>query len=468
MSGESGFCQVKPHRGTTMQRTLSFSIIAMIVFASAAVGQSAYFGYIEEPVNPRSAAMGGTGTGMSTGGFAFYNPAGAANIDNPYVAFEFGQQFGELSGGLVEAAWKFPSWFIGTSFQTQSVSFRLSSDIGELIPGTGAQQASMASVFAGIRRDRYAIGAAANGFQHQIYNSNSFAFSASGGIAVSLLPEKLQAGLAILHAGRYHRGFDLKSFEFHRDSMPTSARIGGTWNDTILDRIPVNMAIDAVYSLNFDLLMIPVGFEIQPLQPLFVRIGKRINHPQDVVSLGIGVRWENIAFDAAFTPTSTEGDVSLKWTMGLRYALAGKKPEKTGSVSADETGNRPAPSQEKATTIPVDQPGAAPAGGFVADSSTESADTPQREEVTVPVSGKPAVYSDPQRDNDTRTADPLHRTSDADAPAAEPAHSFPQLLPEERPVEAPAVSPPGSAVASPEKGISPQIPDSTPQPPAGE
>jgi hypothetical protein len=86
-----------------------------------------------------------------------------------------------------------------------------------------------------------------------------------------------------------------------------------------------------VYSKNYQKLMVPVGVEFWLLPALALRVGKRFNFDSDLFSLGIGLRLENIGFDAAFTPTRVVSDVGVKGSMGLIYYLASpkKKAQKT-------------------------------------------------------------------------------------------------------------------------------------------
>ncbi|MBN1756989.1 MAG: hypothetical protein JW863_01645 [Chitinispirillaceae bacterium] len=310
------------------------------VLASMPFAQGAYFGYVEEPVQPRSAAMGGSGTARGTGGFSFYNPAGPATLDRPFVAFEYGQQWSDLTRGYVETALLFPQWFIGGSFQTQGVSFSITDETGsEILPGEGTEQASQLTLLTGWRNDRFAIAVAANGLQHHLYDADAFALSASGGITYSVIPGKLYTGAAVLHAGRLHRGFFDNAFHAGRDSMPTTGRIGISWDDTLFGKLPVTAQVDGVYSLNYSKVMVPVGIELRPVAPLAIRVGKRFNHPTDLLTCGIGVSWANLSYNLALIPTSYEGDAGLKWSMGLSYALAVKKRRKpadstTGSPSS--------------------------------------------------------------------------------------------------------------------------------------
>jgi len=306
-------------------KSIISSCLTVIMATSAVFSQSAYYGYVEEPVNPAATGMGGAGTAACSGGFSFYNPACIAGI-NPLVAFEYGQQWKDISRGGVETAWSFPKYFIGASVQTQSNTFSLTDETGSgILSDDGSEQASIISLLFGYHTDRYAVGIGVNSFAHRIYDEKSFAFSACGGITASILPGRLSAGMSIINAGRLHRGFDDSEFEFHGDSMPTTGRAGVAWNDTIVGKMPVTILVDAVYGMNYGTMSVPVGFELKPLPPLAVRMGKRFNHPTDIFSFGLGIVWENIAFDAALTPSNVQGDMLLKWIMGLRYSLPTKR-----------------------------------------------------------------------------------------------------------------------------------------------
>jgi hypothetical protein len=54
---------------------------------------------------------------------------------------------------------------------------------------------------------------------------------------------------------------------------------------------------------------------------LALRLGKRINHPTDVLTLGIGLKLANLNYDVAFIPVRHERDMEMKWTMSLTYEL---------------------------------------------------------------------------------------------------------------------------------------------------
>jgi hypothetical protein len=85
---------------------------------------------------------------------------------------------------------------------------------------------------------------------------------------------------------------------------------------------------------------------VRPLDPLFIRIGKRLNFDSELFTFGIGLSWENIAFDVAIVPTAIEGDYGSKWLMGLRYSIPQKKDKagkKTTVIHPDTTAVVPLP-----------------------------------------------------------------------------------------------------------------------------
>ena len=425
--------------------TAGIGTLLIGVLLTGAAAQNAYFGYVEEPVQPRSAAMGGVGTARSSGGFSFYNPSGPASFGNSFVSFEYGQQWSDLTRGMVEFSWLLPRWFFGTSFQTQGVSFSITDEFGsEILPGEGMEQASQLSLCAGWRNKRFAFAVAANGLQHHLYDVDAFALSASGGISVAVVPEKLTAGAAILHAGRLHRGFYENRFTAHRDSMPTTARIGACWDDTLFRKVPVTLQVDAVYSSNYSRVMVPVGIEIRPIAPIAVRIGKRFNHLTDLFSCGIGVSWANMSYDLALIPTNIESDMGLKWSLGLTYALAKRKPaaEKTGIAPPADTDTTSGKLPADTIPPPSDKPSAL---SETPDSAAVSSDgaTPAAPE-TAPAPADPIA---PLPDGDVPPADSLSETPEKSS-AAEPQ---PATVPPPAAPEAPA----DTTAVVPETGTQP-------------
>ena len=347
--------------------------VLITIMAGGAIAQSAYFSYVEEPVHPRSTAMGGSGTAGSSGGFSYYNPAGPATLDRPFVAFEYGQQWSDMTRGYIETAVLFPEWFIGGSFMTQGISFTPVDEFGTPLPGEGTQQESQLTLLTGWKNDRFAIGVAINGLQHHIYDADAYALSASGGITATLLPSKLAIGAALLQAGRLHRGFDENKFTVHKDGMPTSARLGVTLNDTLFSKLPTTLQVDAVYSLNYSRVMVPVGIELRPLAPLAIRLGKRFNHPTDLFTCGIGLSWENLSYDVALIPTGLEGDAGLKWRMGLTYSLARKKKQVEKADTATVLLPQTTPVEAPEEPVPADTVPSAPAPEENTESTADTA-----------------------------------------------------------------------------------------------
>jgi hypothetical protein len=384
----------------------------LISLSSALFAQGANFGYTEEPVSPRAVGMGCTGAATAQGGFAYYNPAAIPAAESSFIAFDYGQQWSDRNHTLLETGWIFPQWFIGASFMTQSVDFQLTDYTGsDILPGKGTEQASALSLALGWRGERYTIAAAANGLHHHIYDRDAYALSASGGMTFAVLPGRLSAGAALVQAGRLHRGFYDSRFEFHRDQMPTTGRIGVNWNDTIVGKLPVNIAVDAAYSSNYRKVNIPVGVEIRPLKPLAIRVGKRFNFESDLITLGVGIKWQNIAFDASFTPSTLEGDADLKWLMGLRYSLAPIKLRKqNGQEPAQNSG-----SSQKSPPPVIDTTGKATAPVPSASGSVTS--RPDSSERAHDTTAQPA----PVPAGQPPVADPLPADTPAPGAATPPA-----------------------------------------------
>jgi len=307
-----------------MNKIVVLVLVMVMGLLQTARAEFTYFDYVNEPLNPRLTALGGAGTALSSGGFAYYNPAGAAFADESFIALDFGRQWGDLSRGSVESAWIFEKWFIGGTFLGRTLDYPLADETG-MLPGSGSSQESMFSLFTGIKKSRYALGIAGNALPHFIAGENAFAMSASAGFSGVIIPEKLTVGAAVLHAGRLHRGFYSSSFSAHSDSMSTTVRAGVALRDTVMETLPVVFTVDGVFEKGENRVLVPVGIEFRPVAPIALRVGKRFNHLTDQVSFGIGLSWENIAFDAAFVSTDFNNTTEMKWLMGMRYSLPGTR-----------------------------------------------------------------------------------------------------------------------------------------------
>lgn len=298
----------------------------VLLYSIAIYSQEAYFGYIEEPTHSRSIALGGTGTAGSNGGISYYNPANGGIINTSFISFEYGMMWGDISRGIIEGIWDFRDWFIGGSFQTQSNTFTITDATGNYTTeATGIEQASMISLIGGLKKGRFSIGLSVNGFHHKIFDLSSSAISLSGGVNYSLIPDKLRAGISIINAGRYHKGFYSSNYEFHRDLMSTTGRAGVMWRDTLRNILPINIFLDVAYGKNYDNVTVPVGVEFWPIPSLALRIGKCFLQQTELFTSGVGINWENLSFDASFVPYSIEDETFIKWTAALRYELKKKK-----------------------------------------------------------------------------------------------------------------------------------------------
>jgi hypothetical protein len=97
--------------------------------------------------------------------------------------------------------------------------------------------------------------------------------------------------------------------------------------------------------------MVPAGIEAWILPLLSLRLGKRFNHPTDVLTAGMGLKWKNIKFDAAFVPCNLEGDKDIKWTMGFTYRLPDIRSLRRGNKQKSEASGTPVDKNTVSDTI---------------------------------------------------------------------------------------------------------------------
>lgn len=311
-----------------------FGLALIFITVGNLLAGEAYYGFIEEPTHARAVAMGSSGTSaLGMGGFAFYNPALPA-VNKSSVFLEFGKLYEDLNRGFLEFEYNFSKWFIGVSFQSQSITFQYSDERGVKPGSEGSEQGIMASVAAGVKKERLSMGFAINGIHHRIADDYSNGFTFSVGALYQIIPGKFNSGAAILNFfGRNTRLIDPTS-NLHSDKLPLTARAGASWIDTIAGQVPFMVSADIVYSDNYEKLMVPVGVEAWVLPLLAVRLGYRINHPTDLVTMGLGLKLVNLKYDVAFTPVRLVSDIEMKWSMGLTYELPSQKKKKSQEKEA--------------------------------------------------------------------------------------------------------------------------------------
>lgn len=331
--------------------------LAIAVYVSAEKG-NAFYEFLEDPINARSIGMGSVGTALpNNAGFTFYNPALPAINKTPYLTFNYGRQYEDLWRANPEFSWVSPSWFLGIAFLTQSSgTFQMTNEQGIIEGATGSEQSSIGSLNAGYRKDYYSLGISINGIQNKIADYTSYGVTGNAGAIFNLIPEKLYAGLAVFNIGRNSSFLDT-NHHLKSDQLPMTIRAGVSWSDTLKVKFPFTVAFDIVYSKNYEKVMIPVGLEFWVHPAFAVRVGKRFNFENDLFSLGTGLRFENLGFDAAFTPTRTESDFGLKWSMGINYYLASikKKDEKEHKQVSD-----PAKSEKKVDSVSTNKADSVP------------------------------------------------------------------------------------------------------------
>ncbi len=323
--------------------------VTFFIFSALAEGKgSAFFEFLEDPINSRSIGMGTAGTALpNNGGFSFYNPALSAINKRSYLSFNYGRQYGDLGRANPEVAWVSEAWFLGVGFLTQSSgTFQLTDERGLIEGATQSDQSSMGVLSGGFKKEAYAFGLSINGIQNKIGEYTSYGVTGSVGAIFNLIPEKLYVGVSVFNFGRNTTFLDTTR-SLSDDHLPLTFRSGLSWSDKLKMKYPYTFAVDVVYSKNYERIIIPVGMEFW-IHPAFaIRIGKRFNFEDDMFSLGTGLRFDNLGFDAAFTPTVTVSDVGMKWSMGISYYLASAK------TKTNKTVNKPSADTMKAANDSV-------------------------------------------------------------------------------------------------------------------
>src|SRR5262249_9164687 len=147
---------------------------------------------------------------------------------------------------------------------------------------------SLGTLGGGFRKSNYSFGITLNGVQEKIANYTSYGLMGSAGAVFNIIPDKLYGGLAVFNFGRNSSFLD-STRSLQNDNLPLTFRGGLSWNDKFKTKYPYTIAVDMVYSKNYQKLMVPVGVEFWVLPALALRIGKRFNFDSDLLSLGAGL-----------------------------------------------------------------------------------------------------------------------------------------------------------------------------------
>ncbi|MCL2688473.1 MAG: hypothetical protein FWE57_01325 [Chitinispirillia bacterium] len=313
------------------QKIILSAILILIchVFAFADNERGYGFLMLEEPVGVRNISMGSAGTALGGDGFYYYNPAVPFFSAYPHASIEFAQMPGGVNKGGFESAFLFPQWFTAVGFYSSSVDFETRDERGF---GSKASSSTTIGAFgAGIIRDNFAAGVSASMVQDRIWIEETYnAFTLSAGVGYKLFDNKLNLGAAGFHgfANSWRNSDDSYSSPVSvgvNDSLvPRFARAGAAWMDTVKN-FPFTITTDIAYRDQCATLSVPVGAEVLILPSIALRIGKRFGWESEIFSIGLGLNIDKVSFDAAFVPSVFVDDYELKWSMGLRYNMGGKR-----------------------------------------------------------------------------------------------------------------------------------------------
>jgi len=296
-------------------------ICCLLAFAGSERGYG--FLMLEEPLNARNISMGSTGTALGGSGFRYYNPASPFFSAHPYTSIEFGQMPGGVNKGGFESALIFPQWFTALGFYSSGVDFETRDERG--FGSTASSSTTTGSLGGGFIRERLAVGISVLMVQDRIWIYDTYnAFTLSGGLGYKLFDGKLNLGAAGFHGIAKSNGFGDSASVWHDGLVPRFARAGAAWMDTV-KTFPFTITTDVVYRDENATVSVPVGAEVWILPSIALRIGKRIGWESEIFSIGLGLNIDKLSFDAAFVPSVLVDDYELKWSMGLRYDMGGRR-----------------------------------------------------------------------------------------------------------------------------------------------
>jgi hypothetical protein len=397
-------------------------VAGILLWGAGSASYASYdprFFFAEEPLNARNTAMGCVGAAQGGGGFCLYNPASIALTEDPFIGVEFGRQGGGLSKSLIQTAWMFPSWFVGVAMPVQSNDWQIGTEQG--VGAMSSDQMFGPAIVGGYSRGQFATGHAIMVLNERIGEYAMHAVTYSTGVTYRIIPGSLMAGAS---AYNYLRMDPLRSstvrvprgwYEAAR-GLPRMVRAGVAWTDTVYD-ITYTAATDVVYRDLDERFMVPIGIEAWILPWIAARMGKRFNHPTDLLHVGCGIRWSTLAFDFDYSfdrPPVSGADLEPKWLVGLTYSLKRPKLARQSRSTGPATDKKQSPS-----ALPPSTP--APLRPAQQDSISKTIQAPHQvpdgsSADTVP---EPGVSSSPQ--GSEMQPQPLKMPLDSLAPPSSPA-----------------------------------------------
>lgn len=306
-------------------------IIALLVLLLWTVGYSSDtkndaamtgFHLVEEPVSPKSIAMGTVGAALSQSSFSFYNPANPFLGKGMYFTPEYGlYNKNDLNKLFFEVVLPGDEGFYGISLKSTTISqiYRVK-DLGNLPDYNQSFNAQFLQGTVNIVKSKwedFAYGIAVSGIYDRIENYRAYALTFSGGAIYRLLNNRLNVGLSFMNFGwstSYDRssvGEDeekKKSILGDGEKLPAHIRMGASWTDTLKNGMEYTGATDVVYravrdrDAKFtkhikDRVYVPVGAELKVIPQIAVRLGKRFNFPTEIVNFGLGFDFDPLLLD---------------------------------------------------------------------------------------------------------------------------------------------------------------------------
>jgi len=297
------------------------------------------FQFLEEPVNPRTAAVGAAGVALAWGGFGRYNPAGGYLSTRPRISLEYGQypSAGMHRGGF-DVSWNYGSWFWSAEAGSFAVDGIYYADEHGLTGISSHEQQSVLHISGGFGDRDIGAGFAFNALQDRIADSRAaYGWSLSVGGVWRMAADRLTLGAAVLNATEALKKIssDVKTTSGMLDStdiigkgapIPLWGGLGAAFSDT-LRQVAYTVAAAVEYNDNADRWTIPMGVEAWVLPQIAVRAGKRWGHATELFSLGLGLAVAPVNFDLGFAVPRLRDDTELSWLAGITYTLSPRAPK---------------------------------------------------------------------------------------------------------------------------------------------
>jgi hypothetical protein len=275
-------------------------ITSSVLFAQTAGNSGVAF--LKNGFGARNIAMGDLGVvGVNDLTALNYNPALLANYQNPQVILTHIQSLQDMSTQLVGASFSFFGIPFAVGFNNTTISdLEVRTTASELPQSTFNAHYAFGSISTGFNVfDNISVGATAKYVYENLLSDEAGGYVFDFGLSYNNIFEGLNLGASIKNIG------SLSELRNEATKLPTDFRFGAAYNFNLESIKSVVNAVGGIQKyLDTDDMHIHAGGEVIYDSLIAIRLGYMTGYDSKGFATGLGLFWQGINFDYAYTPYS--------------------------------------------------------------------------------------------------------------------------------------------------------------------